>query len=144
VTYSFEKHRITGAIGADGEYWQGLEDGVFRLPRCHQCKAWTWPAHFRCGKCGSWEFEWTALEPIGKVFTYTRTRYAFDRVLERAEDVPYVVIVAELPEADGARVIGVLSGEEEGLAIGAPVRGIIMPPSPKSKHYPSLCWQLDL
>ena len=142
MAYSFEQHKITGAIEADDEYWRGLEDGAFRLPRCAECKHWTWPAHFRCGHCGSWEFKWVALEPQGRVFTYTRTRYAFDRVIERKDQVPYVTIVAEIPAADNVRVMGVLKGGEEGLAIGATVNGSIDPPDPLTKHYPSLRWAL--
>lgn len=144
MAYSFQQHKITGAIEADDEYWRGLEDGTFQLSRCASCKTWTWPAHFRCGHCGSWEFEWVPLEPKGAVFTYTRSRYAFDRVLERKDDVPYVTIVAEIPAADNVRVMGVLTGSEDGLRIGAPVTGVILPPSPKTKNYPSICWQLDL
>lgn len=143
MPYSFEQHKIVGAIQADDEYWRGLEDGVFQLSRCASCKTWVWPAHHRCGTCGAWELEWVALEPVGKIFTYTRTRYNFDRVSERAEDVPFVTVVAEIPAADNVRVMGVLTGDESGLAIGATVRGIILPPSPKTKNYPSLCWQLD-
>ena len=142
MEYSFEKNRIVGGIGADDEYWRALEDGEFKLPRCAGCGAWTWPAHFRCGKCGSWEMNWVGLDPVGKVFTWTRSCYAFDRVRERAADVPYVTIVAEIPEADGTRVIGMLDGSDDGLRIGAAVRGIILPPSEKSKGYPSICWGL--
>ncbi|MFW2829187.1 Zn-ribbon domain-containing OB-fold protein [Sphingomonas sp. ID0503] len=144
MAYSFEQHKITGAIEADDEYWRGLEDGKFQLSRCSDCKTWTWPAHFRCGHCGCWEMEWVEMEPKGKIFTYTRSRYAFDRVLERKDDVPYVSVVAEIPEAGNIRVMGVLAGPEEGLAIGAPVRGRILPPSPKTKNYPSIVWELDL
>ncbi len=143
MAYSFEQHKITGAIEADDEYWRGLEDGKFQLPRCSSCQAWTWPAHFRCGKCGSWDFVWETLEPRGTVFSYTRTHYAFDRVLERKEDVPYVSAVVEIPGADGARVMGVIGGDEAELAIGATVRGVIEAPSPKSKNYPSIRWVLD-
>lgn len=143
MSYSFEQHKIVGAIEADDDYWRGLEDGVLRLPRCASCRGWTWPAHFRCGQCGSWDFDWVAVEPRGRIFTYTRTHYAFDRVLERREDVPYVTVVAELPDAGNLRLIGVLKGDEAGLAIGAPVRGTIDPPSAKSKFYPALRWELE-
>lgn len=142
MAFQFEKHRIVGGIGADDEYWRGLEQGEFKLPRCTGCGRWTWPAHYRCGKCGSWDFEWIRLEPVGTVYSWTRSWYAFDRVKERAADVPYVTILAEIPAAGGARVMGVLHGNEDGLRIGAPVRGVIAPPSEKSKGYPSILWEL--
>jgi uncharacterized OB-fold protein len=143
MEYSFYKHKIVGGIGADDKYWEGLEEGEFRLPRCADCKKWMWPAHWRCAKCGSWEQEWVKLDPVGTVFSWTRTWYAFDRVKERAGDIPYVVVLAEIPASDGARVLGVLKGSEEGLKIGAPVRGSIDPPSEKSKGYAAIRWSLS-
>lgn len=113
--YSFRAHRINGGINADEKYWEFLEDSEFRLPRCAGCARWMWPAHFRCGDCGSWEQEWVPVDPSGSVYSWTRSWHAFDRTRERAED---------------------------GLRIGAPVRGHIDPPSPKSKGYPALRWSL--
>ena len=134
--------RISGGIAADEAYWAGLEAGEFRLPRCAGCGRWTWPAHFRCGRCGSWEFDWNKVEPDGVVYSWTRTWYAFDRTKERAADVPYVVVLAEVAGAGGARVLGVLDGDDAGLKIGAAVRGTILPAQDKAKGYPSLVWSL--
>lgn len=142
MTYSFLRHKITRAIEADDEYWRWLEEGEFRLPRCAACRRWTWPAHFRCGLCGSWEFEWVPVAPEGAIFSWTRSWYAFDRVMERKADVPYVSIVTEIPAAGGARVMGVLTGDDSGVKIGAKVRGAIRPPSPKTKYYPSVTWEI--
>lgn len=141
MSYAFEKEKIVGGIGADDEFWRGLEEGELRLQRCSGCMAWTWPAHFRCGKCGSWDFLWEAVPPEGRIFTWTRSHYAFDRVRERAEDVPYVTAVVEIAAADGARVIGILD-ETYGLPrIGATVVGRILPPSEKAKGYASIVWR---
>jgi uncharacterized OB-fold protein len=140
---TFRDHRITAGIGADDPYWEYLEAGEFRLPRCAGCRAWMWPAHWRCGACGSWDLAWVAVPPTGTVYSWTRTWYAFDRTKERAEDVPYVVLLVEVADAGGARVMGVLAGEDDGVKIGAPVTGTIDPPSPKSKGYPALRWWLQ-
>jgi len=142
MEYSFTKHKITGAIEADDQFWRSLEEGQFKLPRCSSCKHWTWPAHFRCGQCGSWEFEWVALELKGTIFTWTRTHYAFDRVLERKQEVPYVTVVAEIPEAGNSRVMGVLKGNESDPHTGKRVHGTIDPPSAVSKWYPSIRWEV--
>lgn len=142
LEYSFLKHKIVGAIEADDEFWRSLEEGTFKLPQCASCKTWTWPAHFRCGQCGSWEFVWVAVEPTGTVFTWTRTHYAFDRVLERKQQVPYVTVLAEIPHAGQVRVMGVLKGAADDLRIGMPVRGSIEPPSETSKWYPSIRWEV--
>ena len=140
---SFRDHKITAGIGADDGYWEALEAGEFRLPRCAGCSRWTWPAHWRCGECGSWDFEWCRLEPAGTVYSWTRTWYPFDRTKERADDVPYVVVLVEVEGADGARVLGVLAGDEAPLKIGARVSGTILPPSEKTKGYPSVVWSVS-
>ncbi len=143
MEYSFEQAKIIGGIGADDEYWRSLSRGEFRLSRCAVCKGWMWPAHFRCAQCGAWELEWVEVEPRGTVFTWTRSWYAFDRVKERAEDVPYVTALVELAHAGGARVLGMFEGPDEVIRIGAPVRGEIRPPTAKSKNYPSIVWVPD-
>jgi acetyl-CoA acetyltransferase len=37
------------------------------------------------------------VEPHGTVYAWSRTWYAFDRVIERKAQVPYVVVLAEIP-----------------------------------------------
>ncbi|HEV8625040.1 MAG TPA: OB-fold domain-containing protein [Acidimicrobiia bacterium] len=138
----WQDRRITGGIGADDPFWEALEAGEFRLPRCRGCGRWTWPAHWRCGECGSWEFRWTAVEPVGTVYSWTRTWYPFDRTRERAGDIPYVVVLVEVDATDGARILGVLTGDEAPLKIGARVTGAVLPPSERSLGYPSIVWSI--
>jgi uncharacterized OB-fold protein len=133
---------IRGGIGADERYWEALEEGRFVLPRCSGCQRWMWPAHFRCGVCGSWDVDWQDVEPVGSVYSFTRTWYSFDRVRERADQVPYVVVLAEIPAAGNSRVLGVLKGDETGLASGAAVHGEIDPPSLLTKGYATIRWVL--
>jgi len=128
VQYSVLDQRIAGGIAADDRYWEALEEGIFELPRCAECKRWMWPAHFRCGQCGSWQLLWENVVPVGIVYAWTRCWYTFDRTVERAPDLPYVVVLAEIPSVDGARVLGILRGAEERLRIRAPVRGHIDAP----------------
>lgn len=140
MEYSFHTHRITGGIGADDRYWESLEEGEFRLPQCAGCKGWMWPAHFRCGECGSWEQIWEPVELTGSIYSWTRSWLTFDRTSERTEDLPYTVILAEILGADGVRVLGVLDGPDEKVRVGAAIRGHIDPPSAKSKGYAAVRW----
>ena len=143
MTFSFMENRISGGIGADDHYWQALEEGRFELPRCSGCARWMWPAHWRCGECGSWDLDWVETEPKGTVYSWTRTYLSFDRVRERAAMVPYVLVLCELPHAGNRRVLGVLKGDERDLRVGAPVHGVIDPPAPESKGYATIRWVLD-
>jgi uncharacterized OB-fold protein len=137
-----ERERIVGGIGADEEFWNYLEKDELRLPCCTGCGKWIWPAHWRCGDCGSWEMEWVRREPRGTVFSWTRTWYSFDRTKERAEDVPYVVALVEVADSGGARVLGTYEGEVP-VHIGQMVIGSLRPPSLKAKNYPSIVWMPD-
>lgn len=134
--------RLKGGIGADAPFWDALDDGAFRLPQCSGCGRWTWPAHFRCGECGSWNFEWIAVSPHGQVYTWTRNHAASDVVRERRAMLPYVSLLVELPEAGCVRIAGVLAGSDSGLRIGAPVRGEIRPADAISKGYATMVWRL--
>ena len=135
--------RIKGGIGADEKYWRALEHGEFKIARCGGCDRWMWPAHFRCGECGSWEIRWEAVEPVGTIYTWTRNHMVSDGLRERRPDLPYVTMLVELPQAGGARVAGVLKGDESTLRIGARVRGTIEPPGERTRGYTTMVWQIE-
>lgn len=137
-----ETARIRGGIGADGPFWDALEEGAFRIARCRGCNKWLMPAHFRCGACGSWEIGWDDVAPEGVVYAWTRNHMVSDVLKERRADVPYMTVLVELPQAGGARVPGVLVGDPPGLRIGAPVRGIIRPAEPRSRGYATMVWEI--
>ena len=134
---------IKGGIAGDGEFWNALDRGEFKISHCADCKTWIWPAHFRCGTCGSWQIKWSEVEPRGTVYSWTRTHYVTAVIKERAVDLPFVVLLVELPGAGNVRIDGVLTGSEDGLRIGAPVRGVIQPPSEKTKGYTAMAWALE-
>lgn len=134
--------RIRGGIGADEEFWLALERGEFVISRCSGCRRWMWPAHFRCGHCGSWDIAWEPVEATGTVYTWTRNHAVSDVLKERRGDLPYVSMLIELPQAGAIRIPGVLFGDEGGLRIGAPLRGIIRPAEDRSRGYATMSWEL--
>jgi uncharacterized protein len=151
--YSFEQHRLVGVYDTDDdEFWRSLEEGIFKLPRCPGCGVWRWEAvraiHGssidRCGDCGTWEKNWVEVPLTGTVFGWARSNQSFAGVDERRDDVPYVTIeVAVADQPGGPRVVGILTGDAEGLRVGAPVSGRVVPPEEKSKWHASLAWTLD-
>jgi uncharacterized protein len=138
-----QRERITGGIMADEPFWDGLEQGELRISRCAGCKKWIWPAHFRCASCGAYELEWPVVEPKGSVYAWTRSHIVSERIMERSEDIPYVVLNCEIPHAGNARVMGVLKGAERGLRVDAPVHGEFERPSRKTKGYATIRWVLS-
>jgi uncharacterized OB-fold protein len=123
----------------DAPYWAGLERGELCIQRCAGCAKWMWPAEWRCGECGSFESEWPAVEPVGEVYTWTRTHYPFVPDFP----VPYVHVLVALSRAGGRRLLGVLTGPEDGLRIGAPVQGYIEQASAATRGLPALRWRLS-
>ena len=128
------------SMTVDGPFWEGLAANALRMQRCGQCGTWTWPPQWRCGECGSWEMAWEAVAMTGKVHAFTHTRHAF--TAERQGKVPFVNLLVELPQAGGARLLGVLTGPEDGLAIGAPLEGYVVPAGEGAHALPTLCWRL--
>jgi uncharacterized OB-fold protein len=147
MEYSFRKNRLVGFYDSGDEFWEGLEEGVFRISRCAGCSRWMWEAHnesptFRCGECGSWDLDWVEVEPEGTVYAWVRTNQPFDGVLERKDEIPYVTVETEIGGPGGPRVMGLLHGDDTGLRVGAKVRGSIVPPAAESKGYASVRWSV--
>jgi hypothetical protein len=131
----------SGAEEADAPYWQGLREGRLLLPRCARCARWLWPAVHRCGACGGWGQSWHAVEPVGEIYSWTRTWQPF----QGNEDLrpPYVNLLVALPQAGGIRLLGLLEGDAAapGLRVGAPVAGVFGTRSP-GHALPALRWRL--
>lgn len=128
------------AAGADGPYWNALAAGRLELPRCKACSRWHWPAVFRCGECGAWDMSWQPVEMRGRVFSWTRSWHAFGG--SEGLGVPYVSLVVELPQAGDRRVLGVLIGDDAGLAIGAELLGEASATPCDGRSIPSLRWKI--
>jgi len=126
--------------GVDAPFWVGLNAGELRFQRCRACADWQWPAVWRCPDCGGWELDWCLIPAKGSVYSWTRTWQAFSPAMKSV--LPYVTVLVELPHAGGRRLLGVLVDDEEGLAIGAPVEGIIQAAGPINFDQAILRWRL--
>jgi len=129
----------TGQIGAEGRYWDALDEGRLELPRCTGCGKWHWPAVWRCGECGSWDHEWVEQPIAGTIFTWTRTHHRFGGTEGIA--LPYVTVLVELDSVP-IRLQGLLEGNEDGFKIGAKVTGRVDRTSFGEARIPSLRWKL--
>lgn len=134
---------ITGPSpdGLDAPHWDGLRSGRLVLQQCSDCSTWIWSPRPICPHCHSFQLSWRDVDPIGTIFSWTRTWQPFTR--ESTGHLPYVVVLVELPAAGGRRIVGVLA-QADGVrpTIGAPVRGHIEQP-PDDRHWPLLRWHLE-
>ncbi|WP_059021241.1 zinc ribbon domain-containing protein [Mycobacterium sp. M26] len=127
--------------GLDAPHWEGLRAGRLVLQQCSDCSSWIWSPRPICPQCHSFAISWRAVEPVGTVFSWTRTWQPFSP--QSTGHLPYVVVLVALPAAGGRRVVGVLT-PADGVTprIGASVRGTIEQP-PDEHHWPLLRWHLE-
>ena len=126
--------------GLDIGHWDGLRAGELRIPRCDACENWVWPVRPICPACHGFALSWTSVELTGVVFSWARTWQPF--VPEFSGHLPFVTVVAELPQAGDRRLLGVLL-DADGVdpEIGQAVRGEIEP-APTADEWPVLRWRL--
>jgi uncharacterized OB-fold protein len=127
-------------LGADKRYWEALSDGRLELPQCAACGRWRWPAPFRCGDCGGWNFNWQAVEMRGEIYSWTRTWHPFEGTEHLGS--PFVTLSVALPQAGGVRLMGLLDGEAE-PAIGAIVTGKGAVSHVYGRDIPAIRWQVS-
>ena len=126
-------------LGADNEYWNGLERGVLRVQQCTSCGQWHIPAVWRCGECSSWELSWKTVEPKGKVYAWTRTWHQFGAPPELG--LPFVIATVELEGTGGRRLFGSMVDPGVEICIGLPVVGEIIQTTFEGETIPALRWK---
>ena len=110
-------------------FWDAVGERRLVVPRCSACGAWIWQPRPLCPRCHAPEPSWVAVGGNARVVSWTALHPPVLAVW--ADQVPFVVLLVELDDARGVRMIGQLvdgegsllktNGEAEGLAIGAPV-----------------------
>jgi len=86
-------------------FWEGIDEGQLRLPRCSVCGAWEWYPNPAGPACEGAELEWVELPGTGTVFSYTVVRRPFAPATTAA-DVPTAIVLVELDGAAGTRLLG--------------------------------------
>lgn len=123
----------TWSVGAG--FWQGVQEGELRFPKCDGCGRFAWYPVPRCSQCGSHAFTWTAVDPHGTVHSFTVIRRAF--LPEFALRLPLGVVQLRFAEAPGVTLLSTLatSKEVDGLEVGRPAR-VVFEPSPSGYLFP--------
>jgi uncharacterized OB-fold protein len=111
-------------------FWDGVADHRLLVPRCLSCSAWIWQPRPICPRCHAPDPEWVAVTGDARVVSWTALHPPVLSVW--AEQVPFVVLLVELDDAPGVRMVGQLvdddgtllktNGEPEGLAMGSSLR----------------------
>lgn len=126
------------ADGHDQPYWDGLCRQELRLQRCADCQWWIWGPQQICPNCYGFNLDWQQVEPVGRVYSWSRSWYPY--IDELADRLPYVTVLVELDQAQGRRVLGMFSaGATDTPSIGDRVRGFFE--REDGATWPLLRWQ---
>jgi uncharacterized OB-fold protein len=102
-------------------FWDACRQRQLRLPRCRSCRRYRHPPLPGCPYCGAAATDWVESRGRGRVYSYTIIHHASVPALQPA--VPYNVVVVELDDALGARLISNLVGiAHQAIAIGMAVQ----------------------
>jgi uncharacterized OB-fold protein len=110
-------------------FWDAVSERRLVVPRCHACGAWIWQPRPLCPRCHAPDPEWVEAGGSGRVVSWTALHPPVLAVW--AEQLPFVILLVELDDAPGVRMIGQLvddegellktNGEAERLATGRSV-----------------------
>ena len=109
--------------GLDQRYWEGLNDEQIYLQRCTDCGGWQWGPEWICHRCLSFDLEFEAVAPTGRIYSFERVWHPVHPALN--EQGPYIVVLVELPQADDVRLVGNLLGDpHQEVLFGAEVEAV--------------------
>jgi uncharacterized OB-fold protein len=106
--------------GLDAPYWEATRRHEIVCQRCRACGAFQWGPEWICHRCRSFDVGWERVAPRGRIFSWERVWHPVHPALREA--CPYVVLLVELAEAGGVRMVGNLLGDPRvQVRIGEPV-----------------------
>ena len=100
-------------------FWDGCREGELRILRCDRCSRYIhWPRPV-CSACLSTELTPRPVSGRGTLYSYTVADQAFHPWF--ADKVPYVLIVVQLAEQPGLRMVSNLVDHDDDYAVDDPV-----------------------
>lgn len=106
--------------GVDGDFWRACAEKRLVVQKCGKCGTLRHGPDVICFKCHSFDYEWKPVSGKGKVWSYINCVYPAHPALK--DHGPYNVVLVELDDADGIRMVGNLVNTPfEDIKAGMPV-----------------------
>jgi len=123
----------------EAPFWDGLREGVLRVPRCADCGTWRAMGRVCCSSCWSIATEWIPVRPAGRLYSWATSQRSF--MTELDVDAPYTTGLVELDDAP-IRLLGLLVQMPAHYRphLGDRLEGVIQ--TPKNAQWPVLRWTL--
>ena len=114
------------------EFWEGCKKHELRIQRCKKCGTYRFPPRPMCYRCNSMDVEWAKVSGKGNIYAFTVVHSAgAESPLPGFEsEYPYAVVLVELPNAGGVRILSnMVDCELSEIRIGMPVEVVFEPVS---------------
>lgn len=106
--------------GMDAGFWEACGRHELVVQRCTDCGTLRHTPEAICYKCLSFSYDWERVSGKGVVYSHMNVVYVAHPAVEHR--VPFNVILVELPDAQGIRMVGnLLDCPYEEIYIGMPV-----------------------
>lgn len=109
--------------GLDEPYWSGTRSHVLKVQQCEACQTFQWGPEWMCHSCQSFDVGWVEVDQQGVIYSWQRPHHPVHPALN--DQGPYIVVLVELPQAGGIRMVGNLLGDPlQDVRIGSPVEAV--------------------
>ena len=121
-----------------GFFWERTERGELHVKQCADCTRHHWPPRLGCPYCGSAAVTWVKVKPQGRIYSWTVIHRSRTPGFEHS--TPYAVVLVELTEAAGVRMVGnVVDLPLDRLAAGLAVEAAFTPS--EDPTITLVCWR---
>jgi uncharacterized OB-fold protein len=129
--------------GLSAPFWTGLREGLLKVQRNPRTGVYQFPPQWIAHDTQTFELDWVEVEPKGVIYSWTRVWHPVHPSLRDA--CPYIVVVVELPDAGGVRMLGNLLGDpRQEVEIGAPVEAVFEHHQDADPPFSLLQWRTEL
>ena len=103
--------------GLDAPYWEAAREHRLVCQRCRACGTFQWGPEWICHRCLAFDLDWPTISTRGRIYSWERVWHPVHPALAQA--CPYLIVLVELPDSGGVRMIGNLLGDPRAeIAIG--------------------------
>ena len=127
--------------GLDASYWLATREHRLEVQYCDRCGHYQWGPEWICHNCLAPEPGWRQVAGKGHIYSWQRVWHPVHSSLK--DHGPYVILLVELPDAGGIRMIGNLIGNPmQEVPFGAPVEAVFEDHEREGHAFTLVQWRL--
>lgn len=123
-----------------GPYWEAARAEKLKVQCNPVTGAYQWPPQWIARDTLTFDLDWVEVAPRGVIYSWTRIWHPVHPALK--DFGPYLVVIVELPEAQGVRMLGNLVGDPlQEVEIGAQVEAVFEHHSDAATPFTLVQWR---